>query len=101
MRESKAYQAAREQRKGKARAAAREGHGFRGYEPHVFAGDTCKACWIGDHLDAFTIRKIASRAFKACEQYAFGGRARPRFKRPGGLKLRGRQEQHLRIPMDR
>jgi transposase len=89
MRESKAYQAARELPKGKLRnaafTAARKDHGFRKYDIHPFAAKTCKACWIGDHLDAFTIQKIASRAFGAVEQHAYGGRGRPRFKRFGWL----------------
>lgn len=89
MRESKAYQSAPTLPKGNARIAAftasRKDHGFREYDLHSFAGDTCKACWIGDHLDAFTSQKIASRAFTATEQHAFGGRGRPRFKRRGWL----------------
>jgi len=37
-------------------------------------------CWIGAHLDINTIQKLATRAFKAAQQYAFGRRGRPRFK---------------------
>jgi putative transposase len=89
MRESKAYQAARELPKGKPRKAAftasRKDHGFREYDIHPFAAKTCKTCWIGDHLDAFTIQKIASRVFGAVEQHAYGVRGRPRFKRRGWL----------------
>lgn len=89
MRESKAYQAARNLPKGKPRneafKACRDGHGFLEYALHPFAAKTCKSCWIGDHLDAFTIQKTASRAFGAVEQYAYGGRGRPRYKRKGWL----------------
>ena len=86
MRESKAYQAARKLSKGKkertdAFKACRKTHSFYGYDLHAYAGTTAKACWIGDHLDAFTIQKIASRAFDAVANYAFGKRGRPRFKR--------------------
>jgi putative transposase len=89
MRESKAYRAARVLPKGKARNAVfktvRGFHGFQEYGLHVFAAKTCKACWLGDHLDAFTIQKVATRAFGAVEQHAYGGRGRPRFKRKGWL----------------
>lgn len=85
MRESKTYQSARELPKGKARNAAfktaRGFHGFQEYGLHAFAARTCKACWLGDHLDAFTIQKVATRAFGAVEQHAYGARGRPRFKR--------------------
>ena len=87
MRESKMYQTARELPKGKARNEAfksvRGLHDFQEYSLHAFAAKTCKACWLGDHLDAFTIQKVATRAFGAVEQYAYGGRGRPRFKRHG------------------
>jgi len=87
MRESKMYQAVRELPQGKARNEAfksvRGLHDFQEYSLHAFAAKTCKACWLGDHLDAFTIQKVATRAFGAVEQYAFGSRGRPRFKRYG------------------
>ncbi len=87
MRESKAYQSARKLLKGKERNEAfnlcRNKHGFQEYALHPFASATCKACWIGEHLDAFTIQKIASRAFGAVQQCAYGGRGRPRFKGKG------------------
>ena len=89
MRESKAYQAARKLSKGKERTLAFAGccetHGFYEYDLHAVAGTTAKGCWIGDHLDAFTIQKVASRAFDAVQMHAFGKRGRPRFKRKGWL----------------
>jgi transposase len=89
MRQSKAYQAARTTAKGKTRAAAfnasRKRYVFSEYDIHPFASKVCKACWIGDHIDAFTIQKIASRAFDAVGTYALGKRGRPRFKRKGWL----------------
>jgi putative transposase len=85
MRESKAYRAARILPKGKARIAAfktaRGFHGFQEYGLHAFAARICKACWLGDHLDAFTIQKVATRAFGAVEQHTYRARERPRFKR--------------------
>jgi putative transposase len=89
MRESKAYQAARNMPKGDLRNEAfrtcRRDNLFLEYALHPFAAKTCKACWIGDHLDAFTIQKIATRAFDAVAQYAYGDRGRPRYKRKGWL----------------
>lgn len=38
------------------------------------------SCSIGDHLDAHSTQKIATRAFGAISQYMFGKRGRPRFK---------------------
>src|ERR1035438_4636214 len=87
MRESKAYQAARKlpkdgKKEGReAFTDCRKTHSFYEYDLHAYAGTTAKACWIGDHLDAFTIQKISSRAFDAVAKYAFGKRGHPRFKR--------------------
>jgi len=89
MRESKAYQAARIMPKGTSRNEAfkicQREHAFLEYSLHSFAAGICKACWLGDHLDAFTIQKTATRAFEAVEQYMFGKRGRPRFKCKGWL----------------
>lgn len=89
MRESKTYQTARKLPKGKTRnevfSACRTRFDFSEYALHSFAGKTAKSCWIGDHLDVNTIQKIATRAWKAIEQYAYGKRGRPRFKRKGTL----------------
>ena len=54
--------------------------GFREYDLHAFCALTKNACSIGDHLDSNTCQKIASRAFAAVRQYAFGKRGKPRFK---------------------
>lgn len=87
MRESRTYRSARTLPKGKDRNAAfritRDRYDFQEYSLHSFAARTCKACWLGDHLDAFTIQKMASRAFDAVEKHAYGDRGRPRFKRFG------------------
>jgi len=89
MRESKQYQISRTLPKGKPRnvafKAARDQHQFQEYGLHTFAVQAKNACWIGDHLDVHVVQKIASRAFGATEQHAYGGRGRPRFKRFGWL----------------
>jgi putative transposase len=46
----------------------------------AFAIKTKNSCHIGDHLDAHSTQKIATRAFKAVSEYMFGKRGRPRFK---------------------
>lgn len=90
LRQSKAYQTARELPKGpkgssqsKARAesfsAANAVVGFREYDLHAYAKQFGHS-WLGEHLDAFTIQKIATRAFQAVKEYALGKRGRPRFK---------------------
>jgi hypothetical protein len=90
MRESKKYQVARTLPRGKPRniafKAARDQYRFQEYDLHSFAVQTKNGCWIGDHLDVQVVQKIASRAFGATEQHAYGGRGRPRFKRFGWLK---------------
>jgi putative transposase len=92
LRQSKAYQTARQMPKGqrdapaaKARAQAfRQANaavGFHEYDLHAYAAQF-NHCWIGEHLDINTIQKLATRAFQAVQQYAFGRRGRPRFKGP-------------------
>lgn len=83
LRQSKDYQAARKTPKGKARTHAfRDANaavGFREYDLHTYAKQF-NHCWIGQHLDINTIQKLATRAFKAVQQYGFGKRGRSRFK---------------------
>ena len=83
LRQSKAYQTARELPRGKTRTRAfRETNravGFREYDLHAYAKQF-NHCWIGEHLDINTIQKLATRAFEAVQQHAFGKRGRPRFK---------------------
>jgi putative transposase len=97
LRQSKTYQAAQKMRRGrtgkgstqkqrkmaKARARAfREANvavGFCEYDLHAYAKQF-NHCWLGEHLDINTIQKLATRAFKAVQQHAFGKRGRPRFK---------------------
>jgi transposase len=90
LRQSKVYQAARKMPRGKPRSQAGEARAgafrdanaavsFREYDLHAYAKQF-GYCWIGEHLDSNTIQKLATRAFKAVQQYAFGRRGRPRFK---------------------
>ena len=58
---------------------AREQYAFSEYALHSYAVQFGKS-WLGDHLDANTIQKIASRAFRAANEYAMGKRGKPRFK---------------------
>lgn len=87
MRESRRYRKARSMKRGRERSSefrkldAR--FGFREYDLHAYATKTKNACHIGDHLDAHTTQKLASRAFAAAREYAFGKRGRPRFKGRG------------------
>ena len=97
LRQSKTYQAAQKMPRGrtgkratqkqrqmaKARARAfrdaNKAVGFREYDLHTYAKQF-NHCWLGEHLDINTIQKLATRAFKAVQQYGFGKRGRPRFK---------------------
>ena len=90
LRQSKAYQAARKMARGqknspkakarsKAFRQANKAVGFHEYDLHAYAAQF-NHCWIGEHLDINTIQKLATRAFKAVQQHAFGKRGRPRFK---------------------
>jgi putative transposase len=91
MRESKAYQAARQLPRGpkgseaaKARSEAFRAvnlrFGFVEADLQHWAVAAINHQWLGKHLDANTVQTLATRAFKAAQQYAFGKRGRPRFK---------------------
>ena len=90
LRQSKAYRTACRMPKGKknrkqaqarvqAFRDARRAVGFSEYDLHAYAAQF-NHCWLGQHLDINTIQKLATRAFNAVEQYAYGKRGRPRFK---------------------
>jgi putative transposase len=92
MRESKAWQAGRKLAKGrpgseerKARAKAFKeisaAYGFTAGDIQRFAQQCRDACWIKDHLGGHDTQTTSLRAFRAVEQYAFGKRGRPRFRR--------------------
>lgn len=84
MRQSKAWNAARKMKKGKERTKVfREidaTFGFREYDLHSYATQFT-GTWLNDYLDSQTVRKLAKRAIETTQQYAFGQRGRPRFKR--------------------
>jgi putative transposase len=92
MRQSKAWQAAgklargrpgSEERKRRAQAfkAICRAYGFTRADIQRFAQRGRDACWIKDHLGGHDTHTTSLRAFRAVEQYAFGGRGRPRFRR--------------------
>ena len=56
--------------------------GWRG--PGVHKG-LPQSVWIKDHLGSQECQAVTRRAFQAVEQYGFGKRKRPRFKRMGSL----------------
>jgi len=57
--------------------------GFREYDLHAYAKQFGQA-WVGvNRLDSLTIQKIATRAFRAVQEYHFGKKGKPRFKGKG------------------
>ena len=92
MRESKEYQATRKLPKGEkgspaaqARTAAfravNRRFNFSGkYALDAWATEHISHTWLGEHLDANSVQKLAERACDAARQYVFGKRGRPRFK---------------------
>lgn len=87
MRQSKAWQAARNLPKGKVRTDAfrRINLDFSFTSASISSfGTRCKneAHWQ-DHLGAHETQRVAERAFHACEEHGFGTRGRPRFKGKG------------------
>lgn len=85
LRESQAFQEALHipRKKKTARQQAfteiNEEFGFREYDLHAWAKQFT-ATWLNHHLGSLTVQKLASRAFKAVQEYKFGKRGRPRFK---------------------
>lgn len=63
---------------------AKKAYKFSDYDLQAFANKTAIASiWIKSHLDANTIQKIATRAFKAVERIMFGLARKVRFKQKG------------------
>ena len=63
---------------------ARRAYRFSDYDLQAFANKTAIASiWIKSHIDANTIQKIATRAFKALERMMFGKAKKVRFKQKG------------------
>lgn len=90
LRNSQLYQEAKAVPKSdrKARSAAfqkaREAYRFTDYNLQSYANHVAIASfWIKQHLDANTIQKIATRAFKALERILFGKARKVRFKQKG------------------
>jgi len=52
---------------------------FSEYDLHAYTTQIRKS-WIGNHIDANTAQKLATRAFKAVQRVAFGQAKRVRFK---------------------
>ncbi len=89
MRRDPAFAAAKALPRGKSRSEAfralRVKHGFQEYDLHQHPS-LAKDCWLRDHLDVHAAQKVATRAFRAAERWAFGASDRPRFKRYGELE---------------
>lgn len=90
MRDSELYQKAKEtpksdrKRRSAAFQKAKEIYRFSDYYLQAFANQTAIASsWIKVHLDANTIQKIATRAFKAVERMLCGLAKKVRFKGKG------------------
>ena len=66
----------------KAFKEADELFGFREYDLHAYARQFSHS-WLGEHLDALTVQKVATRAFLAARRYLFGMAGKPRFKGKG------------------
>ena len=110
MRESKAWQAAQAMPKhsasnNKARAdafkAVEDKFEFNSCSIQKF-GEQCRdGCWIGDHLGSHDTQTTTLRAFRAVEQYAFGKRGRPRFRRFNELEsIEGKEQAVIRYTAD-
>lgn len=88
MRQSKVWQTACKLYKGKERIKVfREINaefGFQEYDLYNYATQFT-GTWLNDHADSQTTKKLAKRAFNATQQYAFGIRGKPKFKRYGEL----------------
>jgi len=92
MRQSKVWQAARKLSRGRPRSEERKrrartfkatcaAYGFTRADIQRFAQRCRDTCWINDHLGGHDTQTTSLRAFRAVEQYSFGRRRRPRFRR--------------------
>jgi putative transposase len=65
-------------------------------------GQQCRdGCWIGDHLGSHDTQTTTLRAFRSVEQYAFGKRGRPCFKRFNELEsIEGKEQAVIRYKAD-
>lgn len=60
---------------------AKKAYEYSEYDLHSFVANLRRLCWIGKHLDSSTSQKIATKAFKSADEYLYGNRGKPRFKR--------------------
>ncbi len=90
MRASTEYQVAQKMPPGKARSqkrqarakvfrAVRNRFGFGEYALHSYAKRFSHS-YLGEHIDANTVQKLATRVWAGVNEYAFGKRGQPRFK---------------------
>lgn len=84
VRQSKIYRGAKKLRKDnplrkKLFKEAREAHQYSEYALHSYATRISHS-WVGDHLDANTVQKLATRAYQASEKVMFGRAKKIRFK---------------------
>ena len=66
-------------------ATLREKHLFREYDLHMHSS-LKKTCWLMGHVDSQVAQKVATLAFNAVEQFAFGRCGKPRSKDPGEIR---------------
>ncbi|WP_028997092.1 hypothetical protein [Azohydromonas australica] len=66
--------------------AQRKAHGFSEFAAHdVVALHIRASRYLDGLIDSHTAQTLASRAFRACDEHAFGKRGQPRFKRRGEI----------------
>jgi transposase len=84
--EAKTIPRAEKKARSTAFSKAKEAYRFTDYDLQSFANQTAIASdWIKSHLDANTIQKIATRAFKSLERVGFGKAKKVRFKQKGSF----------------
>jgi len=64
---------------------AREEYKFSDYQFQKSAIEIKNSCFIKDHLDTHVCQKVATRVYRALNEYLLGKRGKPRFKRKGWL----------------
>ena len=83
MRDDPRYKGASQLPSGSDRGAAfddlRRQYRFRDYDLQA-AGSATRKCYLGAQIGAHEAQTVATRAFRAVQQYAYGRRGRPRFK---------------------
>jgi hypothetical protein len=89
MKESRLWKEALEMGRSKERTKIfqelRKTYKFSDYDFQKFAIQTKNNCFIKDHLDTHVAQKIATRCFRAVDEYLRNKRGKPRFKKEGSL----------------